>query len=94
MDSRASRFTSLSEYELVVIDRGTAMLHETRDAMGREAFIETLARYVSDNRLKIASIEPFVAAANEATGSRWDEYVVNQLKTMSDYVNQRMEWFE
>ena len=94
VDSRASRFTSLSEYELVVIDRGTAMLHEMRDAMGREAFIETLARYVSDNRLKIASIEPFVAAANEATGSRWDEYVVNQLKTMSDYVNQRMEWFE
>ena len=93
-DSRASRFTTTGEYELVVIDRGAAVLHEMRDLMGREAFIECLARYVADNRGRIASIEQFVNAANEVTGSRWDEYVVNQMMTISDYVNQRMTWFE
>ena len=94
VDSAASRFTSRGEYELVVIDRGAVVLHETRDLMGREAFIAALARYVDDNRGKNASIASFAAALNETTGRRWDEYIVSQLQMISDYVNQRLERIE
>ena len=94
VDSAASRFTSRGEYELVVIDRGCAVLHEARDLMGREAFIASLGRYIAENRGKNATIEAFVSALNETTGQRWDEYIVSQLQNISDYVNQRLEWFE
>lgn len=94
VDSAASRFTSREEYALVVVDRGAAVLHETRALAGRDDFLAALARYVADNRGRNASIEQFVAALNETTGERWDEYIVSQLHTISDYVNQRLEWFE
>ena len=94
VDSHASRFDDPDEYRLVVVDRGMAVLHETRDLMGREAFIACLARYVADNRGRIASIEQFAAAANAVTGKRWDEYLVAQMQTISDYVNQQITWFE
>lgn len=94
VDSAASRFTSRGEYELVVVDRGAAVLHETRALASREAFLQALAGYVAENRGRNASIEQFVTALNQATGTRWDEYVVGQMHTISDYVNQRLEWFE
>ena len=93
-DSHASRFTSVSEYELVVVDRGTAVLHEMRGLTGREVFIECLARHVADNRGKNASFDRFTAAAREVTGSEWADYLAAQMRTISDYVNQRMTWFE
>ena len=94
VDSAASRFTSREEYELVVVDRGAAVLHETRDLIGREAFLAALRRYVGDNRGKNATIASFVAALDDAAGRRLDEYFVSQLHNISDYVNQRLEWFE
>ena len=94
VDSAASRFSSRQEYEIVVIDRGAAALHETREQMGREAFIEGLALYVGKNAGRTASVGDLVAAFNEVTGERWDEYVVGQLHTISDYVDQRITWFE
>ena len=94
VDSAASRFTAFGEYELVVIDRGAAVMHETRALMGREAFMDALALYVTRNGGKIASIGDFVAALNEATGSRWDEYVVGQMQGIGEYVNQKLTWFE
>ncbi len=94
VDSHASRFNGTDEFELVVVDRGAAVLHELRDLMGREAFLACLARYVADNRGKNASIAQFVDALNVTTGERWDEYLVSQMHTISDYVNQRLTWFE
>lgn len=94
VDSDASVFTSRGEYELVVIDRGMAVMHEMRSLMGREAFIEGLRRYAEDNTGKIASVEQFARAFNDVTGSRWDEYIVGEMHTISDYVNVRLEWFE
>ena len=94
VDSDAGRFTSRSEYELACVDRGCAVLHEMRDLMGRDTFIEGLRRYIEDNRYRIASVEQFAGAFNEVTGERWDEYIVGQLHTISDYVDQRMEWYE
>lgn len=94
VDSYASRFTAYDEYELVVIDRGMAVLHEMRTLTGREAFIDALARYIADNAGQIASIAQFVAAFNETTGSRWDEYLVAQMHDIDEYVNMNLDWFE
>lgn len=94
VDSHASRFTDYGEYELVVIDRGMAVMHELRAVVGRETFLEAMGRYVSDNAGRIASIEQFVAAFNETTGSTWGEYIVAQLHDIGDYVNSDMTWFE
>ncbi len=94
VDSHASRFTDYGEYELVVIDRGMAVMHELRAMVGRETFLEALGRYVSGNAGRIASIEQFVAAFNETTGSTWGEYIVAQMHDIGDYVNSDMTWFE
>ena len=84
VDSHASRFTDYGEYELVVIDRGMAVMHELRAMVGRETFLEALGRYVSGNAGRIASIEQFVAAFNETTGSTWGEYIVAQMHDIGD----------
>ena len=94
VDSHASRFTDYGEYELIVIDRGMAVMHELRAMVGRETFLEALGCYVSGNAGGIASIEQFVAAFNETTGSTWGEYIVAQMHDIGDYVNSDMTWFE
>ena len=93
-DSAATRFDSLSEYEIIVVDRGAAVLHETRALMGRDDFLAGLGIYVSRMNGGIASVQDLVAAFNEATGSRWDEYIAGEMNDISSYVNQRPEWFE
>ena len=94
VDSNASRFNSLGEYDIVVIDRGCAVMHEVRALMGRDQFIASLRRYIDDNRFAIASVEQFVSALNAVTGERWDEYVVGEMHNISDYVNATLTWFE
>ena len=94
VDSHASRFTDYGEYELVVIDRGMAVMHELRAMVGRETFLEALAYYARENAGRIASIEQFVAAFNETAGSTWGEYIVAQMHDIGDYVNSDMTWFE
>ena len=93
-DSAAARFDSLSEYGIVVIDRGAAVLHEIRALMGREDFIRGLGIYVRGHSGGIASVGDLAAAFNEATGSRWDEYIAGEMNDIASYVNQRLEWFE
>ena len=94
VDSYASRFTDYDEYELVVIDRGMAVMHELRTLTERDTFLAALERYVRDNTGRIASIEQFVEAFNTTTGSTWGEYIVAQMHDIGDYVNSDMTWFE
>jgi len=85
VDSAADRFTTRYEYQAVVIDRGIAVLHELRELMGGDIFLDALGLYVKDNACSITSIADFAAALNQASGDRWDEYLVGQLQTISDY---------
>lgn len=94
VDSYASRFTDYDEYELVVIDRGMAVMHELRSLTGSETFIDALKYYVDENAGRIASIEQFVEAFNVTTGSTWGEYIVAQMQDIGDYVNSDLSWFE
>ena len=94
VDSTAERFTSRMEYDVVVVDRGTAVLHEMRSVMGRDVFMEGLTKYVSDNSLSHATTTEFLAAMNAVSGRRWDEYLYGQMHNIDDYVELNLEWYE
>lgn len=94
VDSAASRFASRMEYEIVAIDRGVAVLYEMRQAMGEEVFRQGLAEYVGRMWLGNAAASDFLAAMNEVSGRRWDEYLYGQMHNMDDYAEQGIEWFE
>ncbi|NLG25556.1 MAG: M1 family metallopeptidase [Clostridiales bacterium] len=93
VDSAASRFTSGDEYQIIVVDRGVAAMHELIGAMGRDAFLQALGRYVADNIGRNASIAGFAAALN-ASGGRWDEYLMEQLHNIGGYAEQGIDWLE
>lgn len=93
-DSESTRFTSRMEFEIVVVDRGTAVLYMMRRDMGEELFMEGLRAYVDAAWLGRAAADDFLAAMNEVSGRRWDEYLYGQMHTIDDYVGIGMEWFE
>lgn len=94
VDSEAERFNSRMEYEIVVTDRGTAVLHEMRQAMGEDAFMEALSTYVSRMWMKNAAASDFLSAMNDVSSRRWDEYLYGQMHTIDDYVDMKIEWYE
>lgn len=94
VDSAAERFNSQSEYDMIILGRGAAVFHELKGAMGDEAFWAALKRYFQDNAGGIVSIADFAAALNEGAEHTWDDFLMNQLYNIGDYVNQRIEWYE
>lgn len=94
VDSAAERFNSQSEYDMIILGRGAAVFHELKGAMGGEAFWAALKRYFQDNAGGIVSIADFAAALNEGAEHTWDDFLMNQLYNIGDYVNQRIEWYE
>ena len=94
VDSEATRFNSLMEYDVVVYDRGAAVLHELRLAMGREAFLKALMLYVEEMRYANASIADFAGALERASGKNWDNFLMDQLFNIDDYANQLMDAYE
>ncbi len=93
-DSESERFTSRMEFEIVVIDRGAAVLYLMRDAMGAETFMQGLKEYVQRTWLSRATASDFLAAMNDISGRRWDEYLYGQMHNIDDYVGTGLEWFE
>lgn len=94
VDSELSRFDSRMEYDVVVTCRGTAALYLMRKAMGADTFMQGLRGYVERTWLSRATAADFLAAMNEADGSRWDEYLYGQMHNIDDYVGTGLEWFE
>lgn len=94
VDSEATRFNSLMEYDVVVYDRGAAVLHELRLAMGRETFLKALMLYVEEMRYANASIADFAGALERASGKNWDNFLMDQLFNIDDYANQLMDAYE
>lgn len=94
VDSAADRFSSRSEFQTVVADRGVAVMHELRETMGEEAFLEGVRLYVQEKAGSIASIADFAAAIDQASGRRLDEYLVGMLETISDYAGHEVQPYE
>lgn len=67
-------FSSLSEYSIVIYNRGAGMLHGLREAVGKETFLEILRAYLQEFRYGIATRADFIRVCNEVTGSDWQGY--------------------
>lgn len=84
-----------SEFDIVVRDRGAAVMHELREQIGLDAFLSSLARYYADNRNKELVVETdLVAAVDEATGGDWEAFLTDTLFNIGDYADNYMDWYE
>ena len=94
VDNALNRFMSASEYEIVVIDRGAAVLHRLSAVMGNDVFLSALGIYARTMKNKNAGIADFARALEEASGRNWDDYLVLSLRGINEYMGSGIEWFE
>ncbi len=92
--SDASLFTDY-EYEIVVINRGAAVFHELRTAMGREALLEGLRGFYQAGISKDVLTEmDLVNALDKASGKSWEAFLTDWVFNIGDYVNQDIYWLD
>lgn len=92
--SDASLFTAY-EYDIVVRDRGAAVLHELRSAMGRDELIRALQIFCRKGlKQDILSEMDLVDSLEEASGQSWEKFLTDWLFNIGDYVNQELSWLD
>lgn len=92
--SAAGLFTA-DEYRIIVEERGAAVFHELRRAMGREALIAGLRRFVEKGRSAAVLGEyDLVAALDEASGGSWEAFLTDWLFNIGDYNIQAIDWLD
>ena len=64
----------------VLRDQGGMMLLGICEAAGYDAFVQALRRYSARGQGQIAGQALLEAALYEATGSRWDGYLADELR--------------
>lgn len=90
----ASLFTA-DEYALIVRDRGCVVMHELRVAMGRDALIDSLARfYQMGLETDLLGEMDLVTALDETTGGDWEDFLTEWLFNVDDYIQQELEYYE
>ncbi len=94
VDASLTAFSSRADYETIVIHRGAAALYQIREGMGADAFMAGLANFYQTWNGKIAGLQQFVEAFDEATGRECDLLIVDWLYTIDDYQGVRIDWFE
>lgn len=86
---------SQTQFDAVVHDRGAAALHEFRVTVGREAFLDSLARYFREHGGGATVTEmDFLSAFNETTGKDWEAFLTELLFGMDEYALQEIDWYE
>lgn len=94
VDSSLNAFTGRDDFEIVVRHRGAAAMYQIREAMGYENFIAGLRLFYEQYNGKIAGLQEFVGAFNEACGREYDLLIVDWMYTIDDYQGVIMDWFE
>lgn len=77
--SGVDHFGGDSEMTQVLRDQGAVMLMGIDQSVGEEAFLKALSLYVERNAGGVADFDALEAALYEATGSRWDGYLLDWL---------------
>ncbi len=93
-DALRSQFSSRSAYEIIVRRRGAAVLHEMSKAVGRQALWDTFKSYYQANRGQTADKGDFEEALLQAAGQDYSQALDHYMQTISEYVDQRLEWYE
>ncbi len=92
--SDASLFTA-KEYEIVVKDRGAAVFHELRTAMGREDLIAGLRRfYEMGSDGAVLTEMDLVDALDAASGGHWEKFLTDWVFNIGNYVKQTIDWLD
>ncbi|MDO5324341.1 MAG: hypothetical protein Q4G06_09995 [Clostridia bacterium] len=92
--SDASLFTS-GEYDIVVRDRGAAVFHELRTAMGRDELIAGLrAFYELGLRTDVLTEMDLVRCLDETSGKSWEKFLTDWVFNIGDYVDQTIDWLD
>ena len=92
--SDAALFTD-SEYDIVVRDRGAAVYHELRTAMGRDELIAGLRLFYEKGlQTEVLTEMDLVDALDTASGASWEAFLTDWLYNIGDYVNQQIGWLE
>ena len=92
--SDASLFTA-GEYDIVVRDRGAAVFHELRTAMGRDELIAGLrAFYELGQRTDVLTEMDLVRCLDETSGGSWEKFLTDWVFNIGDYVDQTIDWLD
>ncbi len=94
VDSETIQFASVSDYEIVMLDRGTAALYELSLSVGEDGLYAALKTYIDDHVGAIASLGDFAAALNETSGREMDHQLMNVLQHIEEYATDAMDWYE
>ena len=92
--SDASLFTP-GEYDIVVSDRGAAVFHDLRTAMGRDELIAGLrAFYELGQQTDVLTEMDLVRCLDETSGGSWEKFLTDWVFNIGDYVNQTIDWLD
>ena len=92
--SDAALFTA-KEYEIVVKDRGAAVFHELRTAMGRDALVAGLRFFYEKGSAGAVLTEmDLVDSLDAASGKHWEKFLTDWVFNIGDYVNQTIDWLD
>ena len=92
--SDASLFTE-DEYEIVIRDRGAAVFHELRTAMGREDLIAGLRIFYEKGCGGETLTEmDLVDSLDAASGGHWEKFLTDWVFNIGDYVHQTIDWLD
>ncbi|MDD6883963.1 MAG: hypothetical protein PUD50_09675 [Eubacteriales bacterium] len=93
--SDASLFAnSAKEYQIVVKNRGAAVLHQLRQAMGLEEMLLGLRNfYEMRNSKDILTELDFVQALNQADGGSWEAFLTDWVFNLDEYTQYTKDWF-
>lgn len=90
----ANLFTA-EDYDIVVINRGTVVMHEMRVAMGRDSLIEGLCRFYEKGlATELLGEYDFVDSFNEVTGGDWEDFITEWLFSVDEYINMELDFYE
>lgn len=91
----AANLFNAEDYDIVVLNRGTVVMHELRVAMGREAFIKGLRRFYEKGlSMDLLGEYDFVGAFDEVTGGNWEDFITEWLFNVDDYIGQEITFYE
>jgi hypothetical protein len=81
------------EYAIVVVDRGVAVLHQLRSAMGPERYIGGLRNFYRMGLEKDVLTEMDFIAALDAAGGSWNDFLVDWIFHLDEYTSNTADWF-
>ena len=94
VNSARGEFDTMQAYNVVVIGRGTAALHEVASLIGQDAMWAVLGKFCGSVDDPVKTIADFAQALNEASGRELDNYLMEMLYTIQDYIQQDIERIE